>query len=197
MQNYPLPVSQPRSASLPPRSPFPRTGGKRGAAPPEPHSGPSIATVKLLVARRFDMSVALMQGTSQRRDVVAVRDIAIVLARELGGFSAAVIGRHFGDRDRTVVNEAERRLRARLAEDKTLAPVIAGIRVDAVNACTVGSDLNEAIETAAAAASERADVAGEIARRLREIACRRPADLYRVLENLSVETDPRGGSADG
>ena len=58
------------------------------------------------VARRFGVRLSILRGPSRRASVVAVRHVAMYLARMFAGSSFAAIGTYFGGRDPATVRHA-------------------------------------------------------------------------------------------
>jgi chromosomal replication initiator protein len=79
-------------------------------------------------ARRFELSVADLKSHSRRRTVVAARDVAMLLARRVGGSTLQEIGRYFGGRDHTTVLHSCRKLEAALVHDSELRTTFDEIR---------------------------------------------------------------------
>ena len=78
----------------------------RGATRP---CGPNCVTSPALTARHFALRLSDFRGTSRRRPVVAARDVAIYLCRQLTRESLTRIGEYFGGRDHTTVLHACRK----------------------------------------------------------------------------------------
>jgi chromosomal replication initiator protein len=68
-------------------------------------------------AKAFDLSVEEICGASRRRPLVAARQTAMYLFRELTDYSYPAIAREFGDRDHTTVMHAQKKV-ARLMGEK-------------------------------------------------------------------------------
>jgi chromosomal replication initiator protein len=83
-------------------------------------SAPRQVTAKQILeatAKAFDLSIEEMCGPSRRRPLVAARQTAMYLFRELTEYSYPAIAREFGDRDHTTVMHAQKKV-ARLMGEK-------------------------------------------------------------------------------
>ena len=70
---------------------------------------PKFRDIATLTARHFSLRLGDLRGTSRRRPVVAARDVAIYLCRQLTRESLGRIGEYFGGRDHTTVLHACRK----------------------------------------------------------------------------------------
>ncbi len=84
--------------------------------------GPEIsaATIMATTASYFGVSMEDLCGSSRSRSLVTARQIAMYLCRELTSMSLPKIGQHFGGRDHTTVMHADRKIRALMAERRTI-----------------------------------------------------------------------------
>jgi chromosomal replication initiator protein len=71
-------------------------------------------------AAYFGLSVEDLCGTSRSRVLVTARQIAMYLCRELTELSLPKIGQQFGGRDHTTVMHADRKVRALMAERRSI-----------------------------------------------------------------------------
>ncbi|GAB2514759.1 chromosomal replication initiator protein [Nocardiopsis aegyptia] len=71
-------------------------------------------------AAYFGLSVEDLCGTSRSRVLVTARQIAMYLCRELTDLSLPKIGQQFGGRDHTTVMHADRKVRALMAERRSI-----------------------------------------------------------------------------
>ncbi|WP_442789789.1 chromosomal replication initiator protein DnaA [Nocardiopsis sp. EMB25] len=71
-------------------------------------------------AAYFGLSVDDLCGTSRSRVLVTARQIAMYLCRELTDLSLPKIGQQFGGRDHTTVMHADRKVRALMAERRSI-----------------------------------------------------------------------------
>ena len=71
----------------------------------------SIAMIQEEVAAYFGVAPAEMHSRRRTVDVVRPRQVAMLLACEFTEHSYPVIGRHFGNRDRTTIMEAVVRMK--------------------------------------------------------------------------------------
>ncbi|WP_394813791.1 chromosomal replication initiator protein DnaA [Streptomyces litchfieldiae] len=72
------------------------------------------------VADYFGLTVDDLAGSSRSRILVTARQIAMYLCRELTDLSLPKIGQHFGGRDHTTVMHADRKIRALMAERRSI-----------------------------------------------------------------------------
>ncbi len=99
------------------------------ADPTQPTSGgPSVAAIVKRVALAFGVSEKELLGPSRLRRVLAPRQVAMYLARELTKLSLPRIGTAFGGRDHTTVLHACRKVAADAAEDERLAGTVRQLR---------------------------------------------------------------------
>jgi chromosomal replication initiator protein len=71
-------------------------------------------------AKAFDLSVDDICGPSRRRPLVAARQTAMYLFRELTDYSYPAIAREFGDRDHTTVMHAQKKVARLMGEKRQL-----------------------------------------------------------------------------
>jgi len=81
----------------------------------------SLSQIAKVVAKSFEIPLAQLRSTARQKRSILARQIAMLLARELSGRSAADIARFFGRKNHTTVVHACRRTRALLASDPALA----------------------------------------------------------------------------
>jgi chromosomal replication initiator protein len=87
-----------------------------------PEGGEPEITASLIIAQTasyFGLSIEEVCGPSRSRNLVAARQIAMYLCRELTDLSLPKIGQQFGNRDHTTVMYANNRIRADLAERRS------------------------------------------------------------------------------
>ena len=92
-------------------------------------SGPEI-TAELIMSQTatyFGISDNDLIGTSRTRSLVHARQVAMYLCRELTSLSLPKIGQSFGGRDHTTVMHAERKIRAQMAERRSLFNQVADL----------------------------------------------------------------------
>ncbi|MFA7280822.1 MAG: helix-turn-helix domain-containing protein [Sterolibacterium sp.] len=82
---------------------------------------PTIHAVQEVVADFYGTSTALLRARRHTADLTRMRHIATFLAFELTGGNVSMIARHFGDRDRSTIHNAIRRVNQALATNKPLA----------------------------------------------------------------------------
>ncbi len=70
-----------------------------------------IETIKQEVARRYEVTVGDLEGSSRERRIAQARHVAIYLARELTHSSFPAIGQAFGRRDHSTVMHAYRKVK--------------------------------------------------------------------------------------
>jgi chromosomal replication initiator protein len=76
--------------------------------------------ISAAVADYFGLTVDDLAGASRSRILVTARQIAMYLCRELTDLSLPKIGQHFGGRDHTTVMHADRKVRAMMAERRSI-----------------------------------------------------------------------------
>ena len=67
-------------------------------------------------AKAFDLTIEEICGASRRRPLVAARQTAMYLFRELTDYSFPAIAREFGDRDHTTVMHAQKKIARLMGE---------------------------------------------------------------------------------
>jgi chromosomal replication initiator protein len=80
----------------------------------------TTATIMAQTAAYFGLSMEDLCGTSRSRVLVTARQIAMYLCRELTDLSLPKIGQQFGGRDHTTVMHADRKIRALMAERRSI-----------------------------------------------------------------------------
>jgi chromosomal replication initiator protein len=88
-----------------------------------PEGGEPEITAALIIAQTaayFGMPIDDLCGASRSRMLVAARQIAMYLCRELTQLSLPKIGQHFGGRDHTTVMHADRKIRQLMAERRSV-----------------------------------------------------------------------------
>ncbi|GAB1336653.1 chromosomal replication initiator protein DnaA [Streptomyces sp. E-15] len=85
-------------------------------------STPEITATAIMAATAdyFGLTVEDLCGTSRGRQLVTARQIAMYLCRELTDLSLPKIGAQFGGRDHTTVMHADRKIRALMAERRSI-----------------------------------------------------------------------------
>ncbi len=81
---------------------------------------PKLRDIATLTARYFALRLADLRGSSRRRPVVAARDVAIYLCRQLTRESLSRIGDYFGGRDHTTILHACRKTEELLQSDPAI-----------------------------------------------------------------------------
>ena len=86
------------------------------------HATPEITAdaISSAVADYFGLTIEDLEGSSRSRILVTARQIAMYLCRELTDLSLPKIGQHFGGRDHTTVMHADRKIRALMAERRSI-----------------------------------------------------------------------------
>lgn len=87
-----------------------------------------IETIQQHVAASFGIPIIEMTSDRVERNAARPRQIAMYLARYLTTRSLPRIGRSFGNRDRTTVQFAVKRIEALIGSDELLAYKVAIIR---------------------------------------------------------------------
>jgi chromosomal replication initiator protein len=88
----------------------------------------SLSQIARTVAQFYGISLAQLRSSGRLKQSVQARQVAMLLARELSGQSAATIARFFGRKNHTTVVHACSRTRALLAADPSLARDIDRLR---------------------------------------------------------------------
>jgi chromosomal replication initiator protein len=88
----------------------------------------SLARIAKAVADFYGVPLGQLRSTARLKRTVLARQVAMLLARELSGQSAAVIARFFGRKNHTTVVHACRRTRTLLATDLSLASDVERLR---------------------------------------------------------------------
>ncbi len=85
------------------------------------NDAPQISATEIMAvtAEYFDISIDDLVGSSRSRVLVAARQMAMYLCRELTDLSLPKVGEQFGNRDHTTVMHAERKIKAQMAEKMT------------------------------------------------------------------------------
>ncbi|MGW0900384.1 helix-turn-helix domain-containing protein, partial [Streptomyces goshikiensis] len=85
-------------------------------------SAPEITASDIMAATAdyFGLTVDDLCGSSRSRVLVTARQIAMYLCRELTDLSLPKIGAQFGGRDHTTVMHADRKIRALMAERRSI-----------------------------------------------------------------------------
>lgn len=96
---------------------------KRESAKP-----PSLQGIATQTARYFTLRVAELKSSSRRRAVVAARDVAMYLARQMTGKSLKQIGEYFGGRDHTTVLHGCRKTENLIQSDPTTRLAVLELR---------------------------------------------------------------------
>lgn len=86
------------------------------------NASPEITAGAIMAATAdyFGLTVEDLCGTSRGRALVTARQIAMYLCRELTDLSLPKIGAQFGNRDHTTVMHADRKIRALMAERRSI-----------------------------------------------------------------------------
>lgn len=80
----------------------------------------SASAIMAATADYFGLTVEDLCGSSRGRQLVTARQIAMYLCRELTDLSLPKIGAQFGNRDHTTVMHADRKIRALMAERRSI-----------------------------------------------------------------------------
>jgi chromosomal replication initiator protein len=78
---------------------------------------PSIHAIALATAKHFGLKLSELRSPSRQRMVVAARDVAVFLARNLIKSSFDQIGRYFGGRDHTTMMHSWNKMQSLLKDD--------------------------------------------------------------------------------
>ncbi len=93
-----------------------------------------IPTIIEIVAERFQVKVADLQGRKRSKAVTLPRHVCMYLARQLTPHSLEEIGGYFGGRDHTTVLHASRAISQAIEEDSQLASQLDAIAREVKNA---------------------------------------------------------------
>jgi chromosomal replication initiator protein len=85
---------------------------------------PKLRDIASLTARHFTLRMSDLRGPSRRRPVVAARDVAIYLCRQLTRESLSRIGEFFGGRDHTTVLHACRKAEEMFQADPAIRQAV-------------------------------------------------------------------------
>lgn len=88
----------------------------------------TIKAVQQAVAEHFGMSIAELKSKNSSRDVVAARQIAMYLTRQLTQMSLSEIGRRFGGKHHTTVIYAVKQITEQSQSDKILRTTLAELQ---------------------------------------------------------------------
>lgn len=90
---------------------------------PSAATGPELAEIATVVAKRCRVKKSEMQGPARRASLVRARGLAMLAARRMAKKSLSEIGRYFGGRDHTTVLHACRKTEELLTTDPQWAAV--------------------------------------------------------------------------
>jgi chromosomal replication initiator protein len=85
---------------------------------PDADTPVSVATIKQVVSEAFGVPVPELESPKRSQNVVAPRQLAMYLCRELTDSTLPAIGREFGGRDHTTVLYAVQKISRRLRHDR-------------------------------------------------------------------------------
>ncbi len=88
----------------------------------------SISDIQAAVAEQFHIKVADLLGKRRLKSVAFPRQICMYLVKELTSLSLVEIGAHFGGRDHTTVLYAVDKIRTLMAQDRSVAELVARLR---------------------------------------------------------------------
>lgn len=89
---------------------------------------PSLSQIAKATAKHFATSVADLRGSSRQRAIVAARNVAMYLARNLTESSLDRIGAYFGNRDHTTVSHGCWRAQERLQSEPVVRDAVAELQ---------------------------------------------------------------------
>ena len=89
---------------------------------------PSLSQIAKTSAKHFGVSVSDLRGPSRRRAIVAARNVAMYLARNLTNTSLDRIGTYFGKRDHTTVSHGCQRVEERLETELSVRDSVAELQ---------------------------------------------------------------------
>ncbi len=85
---------------------------------------PKLRDIAVSTAQHFSLRLRDLRGSSRRRPIVAARDVAIYLCRQLTRESLSRIGDYFGGRDHTTVLHACRKTEEQIEADPAIQQAI-------------------------------------------------------------------------
>ena len=85
---------------------------------PDSDAPVSVATIKQVVSDAFGIPVPELESPKRSQAIVAPRQLAMYLCRELTDATLPAIGREFGGRDHTTVLYAVQKISRRLHHDR-------------------------------------------------------------------------------
>lgn len=88
----------------------------------------TVERIARATARRFNVPLAVLRGTSRSRSVVTARQIAIWLASRLTNTSFRRLGRYFGGRDHTTISHGYCKAEATVAAEPAMRRLVDEIR---------------------------------------------------------------------
>jgi chromosomal replication initiator protein len=89
---------------------------------------PSLSQITKATAKHFALPVAELRGASRRRAIVAARNVAMYLARNLTAKSLDRIGAYFGNRDHTTVSHGCQKVEQRLHTEPAVRDAVVELR---------------------------------------------------------------------
>ncbi len=85
---------------------------------------PKLRDIAVMTAKYFSLRLSDLRGPSRRRPVVAARDVAVYLCRQIAKESLGRIGDYFGGRDHTTIMHACRKTEELLQSDPAVKQAI-------------------------------------------------------------------------
>lgn len=90
----------------------------------------TLSDVARKAARYYGLKVADLRGASRRQSVVAARNLAMHVARQLTGESLSSVGEYFGGRDHTTVMHGCQRAQELTASDPLVRQAVLQVQAD-------------------------------------------------------------------
>ena len=89
---------------------------------------PNLSLIAKATAKHFGLSVADLRGASRQRAIVAARNVAMYLTRNLTENSLDRIGGYFGNRDHTTVSHGCQRVEQRMQTEPVIRDAVAELQ---------------------------------------------------------------------
>lgn len=84
----------------------------------------SINQIQKIASDYFNIKLSVLLSKKRIKNIVAARQVAIYLARELTNFSLPVIGEAFGGKDHTTILHSYNKIKNKIEKDKGLKSII-------------------------------------------------------------------------
>jgi chromosomal replication initiator protein len=88
----------------------------------------SIDTIQRVVSENFSLTPGDLRGKKRTKKIVSARQLAMYLARDIGGYSTNEIGQDFGGRDHTTVMYSCKMIEEQILIDPNLDATIESLK---------------------------------------------------------------------